>query len=567
MKLTEGVKINRGENIDEGLAVQAMIHPEMKTVLKFEEAMSLFNHTSGTVGKYAVVEAYTNMYQRVSSNRRSMIMSVNSIRDSIYLADVILDQFVEDALAPEVSTGQIFNLEYKGDKKLDEALKKFEKDTNLDSLILEAAPDILAYGEYYFKLRHEGEEIHKEIDELGGKQKEFIIKKNGKGVTGILDIVDQGTIVSLVDNGEIKAFLYSEEDKIIRTGKESFWRVGIHGKRYRVGLEESLPFSYKKEKSKALEKLLGELPRFVRIGRSMIYPYISKLKELDLLEKLVPATKLSKLSNVNLVGLNVPGSYDVEKGLLAARKVENVINNRIGVDKRLNELTVESIIGTAGRTKVIPTFGDKGGLDKIDFNSDEPDEMLSAIEDLRRVICDSIGVPYEILYKSDTENKGELLRRYAKYLRKLKNFQRSLIEAIRELCCIHLKALGIENFDKDLINVEFLNKLVEIDNIDRLEHADITINNTSNVRDFFNDMVGAESPYRELVNLEVVAEFINKQLKTIGLDGAIILKSEGGKGEIQLPKTEEPDVETGGEDDIDTELDSADDSELDLDKE
>ena len=77
---------------------------------------------------------------------------------------------------------------------------------------------------------------------------------------------------------------------------------------------------------------VDNLPTFIIIGAMKsattslyyylsLHPeiYMSKIKELELLEQLVPATKISKLSNGTILGMQVPPNYNVEKGLAAAK--------------------------------------------------------------------------------------------------------------------------------------------------------------------------------------------------------------------------------------------------------
>ena len=60
------------------------------------------------------------------------------------------------------------------------------------------------------------------------------------------------------------------------------------------------------------KEILKNIPHFIRIGKSMIYPVLDKIKQLQLLEELVPATKLADLSSGTMVGVSIPaGNYYV----------------------------------------------------------------------------------------------------------------------------------------------------------------------------------------------------------------------------------------------------------------
>jgi hypothetical protein len=542
----------KGESINEGVITRSSLHPQVPQVDLFTEALKLNNrYNSATHKDLNILQAYTQIYSKATGSMYKIIQEVDQIR-SFYLVDVILGQLTEDALTPEIGTDEILKIKYPKDKGIEEKLQKLEKDLNLDQLLLDITPDLLAYGEYV--LRVDYGKILEMKDELGTKNKTYK-KQEGNGVIALRDIVEQGKVVSLTQEAENKGYLYmDEEGKIIKTPASTFIKFTLNGQRVRVRIEDQAPFT--KSKSDKVRSILATLPRYVRIGKSQIHPFISKFKELELLEKLIPATKISKLSNVNLVGMQVPGKYNIEQGLEAAKRVEGIINNKVGIDKKLGEITVESVLSIAGRSKVVPLFGDKGALDKMDFKSDEPDDLLGSANDVRALILDSVGIPFELLYKSDGESKGELLKRYARYLRKLKNIQRSLIDGVKQLCAFHMESLDIDKYDEDDLEVEFLNKLIEIDNLDKLEHADVTVSLLGNVKDFFGTLTEEDSPFKEAVDLNEVADYINRNLRTIGLADALLSKNEGGP-DIKLETPEDDgadsdafgDSDTGGDDD------------------
>jgi hypothetical protein len=204
----------------------------------------------------------------------------------------------------------------------------------------------------------------------------------------------------------------------------------------------------------------------------------------------------------------------------AAKRMEGLLNKKVGVDTERGQLTLENIMTSAGRLKVIPIFGDKGELRKFDYKQDEPDELLASVNDIRKVICDSVGIPYELIFVSDTVSKGELLRRYARYVRKLKSIQFAIADGIRQICYIHLTNKGI-NFVPDDIKVDFKNKLVEIDNLNKLEFLDTTVGMLKNAKDFIVDLMSEDSPLKGYIRVTVFKDFINEQLSLVGLRGLI----------------------------------------------
>jgi hypothetical protein len=560
IKLTEGLSLPSVGPISDSAYRREKLDEALLQVRSYSSAQDVHNN-------YSVVGAYSSMYQRIAATQQQIIRDVDEVNH--YIVHTILCQLTEDALSPEIGTGQIFTINYPTNPKIEKILKKLEKDLNLDALVTNIIPDVLKYGEYVLEtVVDDGDEFEDELnppfDTTAMRKK---LRRKSKGLVAVRDVVEQGTVVTITQDTEVTGYLALTPDKrqIVKRAPERYVKFVLNGARKRIKLEELVPQMM--TTNKKVQEILKTLPRFVRIGQSVIHPFISKIRELDLLEKLVPATKLSKLSNVNLVGVQVPSKFNLNDGFEAARRMEDYVNNKVGIDARLGEITVESILSVAGRTKVLPLFGDKGTVEKIDYESSEPDEMLSSVKDLREVILDSMGIPYELFYKSDSGSKAETLKRYAKYLRKLKNIQRTVADGIKDICRIHLDALDLD-YELDKIEIEHRNKLIEIDNLDKLEHADITISFLNNITNFFNDISAETHPLSESVNLDAVAAFIDRNLKTIGLADAINTKDETGKSlnkpkivpapepepTVEEPTTEEPVPEPEAE--VETEVTS-----------
>lgn len=457
-----------------------------------------------------VLTAYSVAFQKASERLKTIIQAVDTVR-GFYLVDVMLSQLTEDALAPRTGSEEIFRFSSKNTKVQDE-LNFLKEKLSLDQIIENITPDLCAYGEYVMET---------DIDK-------------SKGLIGLYDNIDQGTVVSLTQNGEIEGYLSVDElsGVVKKRHVSDYVKFTLGGQRVKVNFDRTAEIIARQ--NPVLKSYAKKVPKFLRVGKSMIFPFIPKIKELEVLEKLVPATKLNKLSQGNLIGLPLPENYSLESGLEAARRVESMINKKVMVDPALGEITVEAILSTAGRNRVIPVFGDKGRLDKLDFKADEADDLFSNTKEMRDIILDSIGIPAEIIYKNDSgSGKIDLLKRYAKYLRKLKRIQRSLSEGLKQLAIIHLVNKSID-FDEKDIEVGFLNTLIEIDNLDRLEHADITLSMLTNAKNFFVELADDGSPFAHQVVLDKVSDYLESNLKTIGLSDALRTQAEGG------PSSEKP---------------------------
>jgi hypothetical protein len=521
-KTNKKIKINRSNSKRaSSLINRNQFHNKYSSELKnVFENFSI--QSSDQIKEYYTLTAYSAIYSKVSSKLKEIIEVVDSVR-YFYLVEVILNQIAEDALAPKIGDDEIFKFSCQ-DESIQKELDELKKKIGLDQLILNITPDLLAYGEYTLSTVI-GQSKKPVKNDLKGDG-EFV-PKSGKGIIDVKDIVDQGTVVSLTQDGQIEGYIQYDktEGKVVVKETADFIKFSMGGTRVKIETSELLPLEY--IKNPVVKRIADNIPRFIRMGKSVIYPVLPKLKELEILEKLIPATKINKLSQGNLVGINLPDNYNLEEANEAVRRIESMINKKISVDPTSGEITVEAILSTAGKTKIIPLFGEKGRLEQMDFRDPEPDDLLGVTKEIRELILDSVGIPSELVFKSDSDSKAEVLKRYSKYLRKLKKLQKTIAEGIKQIAYIHLANKDI-SFKEEDIDVQFNNNLVEIDNLDKLEHADVTVSLLGNVRDFFNDMVQEDSPYAKNVNLDKVMEYIDENLRTVGLSDAIVTTKEGG---------------------------------------
>lgn len=486
-------------------------------------------------GEYYVQSAYTAIYGKLTNEINNQYRILETIRP-FYLTEVILNQIADDALSPVAGTEQIFKYSCKN-KDAQKELDLLTDRLQLNQLVQNITPDLCFFGDYTLETQIDTERTVPANETLNGKE----MKIPSRGLMDLKDKVDQGTVITLSQDGKEIGYLSRDKynGKVLFHHPSDFVKFTLGGSRVKVNLDTWLPEA-KMMHNKNLAHIIDAIPRFLRVGKSVFYGITAKMRELELLEKLVPATKINKLSQGNIIGVNLPETYDLKDGMLAARELEQLINKKVNVDPQTGEITAEAILSIAGRTRVIPVFGEKGELNKLDTKNDEADEITSQTKELRELILDSIGVPAELIYKNDGDgSKNETLKRYSKYLRKLKRVQKAISEGLKQVAMIHLQNKGIKFEEKD-IEVIFLNAPIEVDNLDKLEFAEATVNVVKNIKDFFGELAAPDSPYREMVDLEKVAEFMESNFKLVGLSDAMKLKKEGGKG---IVKDEEPAVD------------------------
>jgi hypothetical protein len=499
-------------------------HDVIKAQMPMFESLDRYSGVGGDskVSAYHVAAALASLYTKATETRKELVAEVHQI-SNFYLVDVIVSQFCEDALNPDVTTDEIFQLV--SDKpKIQAELKYLEKTFRLDKLVKEVMPEVLRFGEYTLStVVKTSEQTRNEavLERLAEARDKDEFSKAQPGLVQLNDNVDQSEVVAICKNSEVDYYLNmvqrGNQVQLERKHKSAYVQFRLDSERVRVDLQREFNNLTPKQKEE-----ISKLPRFVRMGKSFVHSMIPKIRELELLEKLSPATKLSELSAGTLIGLQVPAGYDLKKGMEAAKTLEGIINRKLAIADDTGRISVESILTSVGRTKVVPVFGDKGSTNVMETRSAAPDNLTADINTLRKVILDGIGVPYELVFSSDGQNKADILKRYSRYLRKLKAVQRTAKEGLVQIASIHLAAKGIP-FDPSDIKVNFHNKLIELDNLDKLEFIDGSISLLSNTKEFVEGMLGSPA-LGQNVNVQEFVVYLKDQLRLLGLEDLVLLK-------------------------------------------
>lgn len=456
---------------------------------KFQTKLAGIKETIPGAG-YIVTAALSSIYTRVQLLRKEIIQQIDRIRN-FYITDVLLSQFSDDALTPDVASGEVLSV-YSERPDLDYELKALEDRLQFDKLVSDIVEDLLAYGEYTLEVEVEP----------------------GFGIKKLKDEVDQTSVIAITELGEISNYLVmdSKGSKAELVEPSRYIKFMLGNRRVRIDLRNEL--QYLKDK-----KIMGEIPRFVRIGKSLLFPILSKVKELELLEQLVPASKLAQLTANTLIGVNVPGGIEPQKAFEVARNIENLVNRKVGIDFGNRELTIQNIMTIAGRIKIIPIFGgDRGDLKKIEYRAEEPTDLMAVAEDARKVICSSVGIPYELIFSGSELKRVDLLKRYARYLRRLKMIQKAIAEGIRQICNIHLVNKNFSYRPSD-ISIDFKNILINVDELDKLEFTDATVSMLKNINEFMAGLT--DEMQSKCVDKKEWYEFLNNQLSIAGMSNII----------------------------------------------
>ena len=546
MLLVESMSKELG--LDSGLT--SLSRQQYERLIPMFQASESFrsNYQTENSANYHVAAGLAAIYTKAIESRKELIRQVDSI-SSFYLVDVIISQFADDALSPDVSSDQIFELTSENEK-IHSELKHLEKKFKLDRMVKEIIPDVLRYGEYTLSTviktsnTTRNERVLAEMSEAAD-QADF--SRSDEGLVQLNDGVDQTEVVAISKNTDVEYYLNMVERNghisLERKHKSAYVQFRMESERIRIDLGREFSNLTPQQK-----ELISRIPRFVRIGKSLIYSVIPKIRELELLEKLAPATKLSELAAGTLIGVQVPPSFKTDEALKVAKTLENIINRKLTVQDDKGRISVESILTSVGRTKVIPLFGgEKGSTSVMETRSPAASDLTSDINNLRKIILDAAGVPFELIFSSDATSKAEILKRYSRYLRKLKAIQRTVKEGLIQIAHIHLAAKGIP-FQDGEVQVNFHNKLIELDNLDKLEYVDGSITLLTNIKTFVEDLKASEL-LGQYVDVEEFKTYLQEQFRLVGLEDLISDEPQ---------EDEESDIDVDAEEPVDGEDPAAD---------
>jgi hypothetical protein len=468
---------------------------------RVDRGVSLRDYTGQDV---QVASSLAAIYTKAVSTRRDFLLEFERVK-SFYIIQALLMALIEDALTPDITTGEILQI-VSPVEEVNQELKYLQEIFSFDQIINDIIMDLVSFGEYTLRLR---------------------VEKN-QGVTSIVDDLDQSRIVAFYEQGFPYRFI-RQTDRDIEVYPAYKFAHFVYGRnKLRIKIENEFT-----EIGNYVDEYGFPYPSYARVGRPLLYGTLSKIKELMVLEQLIPASKLNQLLTGSLVGLQVPTSMSPDEGFRAARRYEQVLNRHRGVDRSSGELTVVDIIGVAGKIRVLPQFGDKGQLQNINDVKENRnvDDLMGTIRDIREVICTSLGFPPEILFGGEGGPKAEFLKRYSRYLRKLKAVQQSISAGVIQICLAHLANRGVQNVKMDDIQVVFRNELVNIDELEKLEFSDAIIAMVSNIHRFIEEMT--QGAYSSFIDEQAYQAWLYKAFNILGRDSNFIKPPEGYKEQGQ----------------------------------
>jgi hypothetical protein len=454
-------------------------------------------------------QAILKTFQNACNTRLELIRTLDSVKNTD-VCQTILDVVLDDAFSHEVDT-PLFTIAYVSgdensrvaDEDITEEINHDMKELDLHNIIENIIDDTIFYGEYY--LRHKIEK--------------------GKGILWFADDVVLEDTMAVYEVSKPKFFLEKTGMRIFSRSSDEITQFCMGPRKTRIKADD-----YFKTGTRRLRE-------YLRIGRSVVFPALDKIKQLQTLELADLADNLKKIVSPILVSIGVPANASPQDLVEISEKYETMLSDSFVNLANEQTLTLQTIMSMLTNVKVVPSFTDgKGAISTLDISSDDKN-TLENIEATRNAIANATGIPAYYLSLTGGDGNGsklETLKVYSRYSRKLLVLQDSFADSIKDIILLHhVTKTGIP-LDKEHIKISF-KSIVSVESLDSMEYSVAAV---QTLNDVFTTLTNiAESSLVNFkINPDALMVLVNKFLNTIdGVDNLLELN-------LDAPVTE-PNVE------------------------
>jgi hypothetical protein len=440
---------------------------------------------------YSLTQQLAALWTQTVNTRRDYLMIAEELV-KYYILDGLLDMITGDVLNPDPA-GNIVSFSSQ-DPEIQDELDELQDIFDFDQILSDITPELINYGEYTLAMS----------------------VREGEGVVSLDDNVDQLNCVAFYERGYPVNYLMWEDNDYYLYPAHNFVHFCVGRNRIRVRMDSTLSTSYALgQDSQVPDHVKNKLPDYVRCGKPFFFGIVSKLRELQLLEQLIPAIKLNQITQSQFVTVHLPNNLDPGQAFDVVQRYEDMLNVPTGVDFTREQLSLSEIMSVAGRIRVVPTYDDsKGSLETADLRKSQAvDDIMAAVQDIRKTILTSIGIPPSLLFGADSVDgeKSNELRMFSRYTRKLAAFQRSLAHGLKQVCLAHLVNRGFNVNAKD-IEITFKESIVDLSGLEKLEFDDAKSDILSRTMDLINAIQGCEIA-NERLDREAVREFLQEKIQ------------------------------------------------------
>lgn len=470
--------------------------------------------------RHAMIRTFAGIY----SDRDTLLKSLNSLRN-LDVVQTILDVVIDDGFTASEDE-PLFRVEYDDPEMAEETRKKwntefagFVEKVNLGGFISSILEDFLLLGEYPFRA---------EIDDKAG-------------ITELVDDLDPLDIAGVYKGTRRKFFVEKKKGKMwIKREEDNVFHFVLSSRKVRIKVAE------RGDRSKTI-------PEYFRVGRSFLYPAISKLKKLQIYEMAAVAHYLRTILTPTMVSVGVPAAANPQDIADLTQRYERLVTESKVSMHGEEALDFAKIMEMVGKVVVIPAFSDgKGILTPVDVAGPAPDEGVEA--KMRTWVAMAVGIPpYYLSLSGDTGlSKVEALKIYSRYSRKLVMVQEAIEYGIRDVIKAHFQRVTKQTLDWSKIFVKF-KSIVNVDLLDNLEYAVASMGVLGDISNTLEQITNNPN-LKVKVNSTKFVDIFNKLTRIVeGAEGLLEVDLAGEatpsiSGELggAIPSGPRGSIETGG---------------------
>lgn len=465
-------------------------------------------------GGYETHDVKGQILRQVGStleNRTNLMKELRNVKDN-ELVQTLISVLVDDAFS-SIADNSFLSVEYfTGDTRksrindeIQDEINKFLIMHDISGLSRDFVEDWMLQGEYFLKTNVvKGSGIVEILDDCDTE--DYLAIYRGRKLDSYFKYNRKNGSYSLLDHNELNHFVLD--------GNKTRVKVDVGDGYYNI-------------------------PENMRVGKSVIYPVLSSLRKLNILETTSLAVELKRVLAPILVSVDIDPDTDTQNITDLVDKYEGVLNSMNMEAENIDTFSVSDIIHIASRIKVVPRMTDsKGNIEQVKFDFDNTD-LNNRISDVRKNIALAIGVPsFYLSYGDQMVNKPEMLKIYSSYSRKLISIQNNFANGIRGLVYKHLFYKGYY-INESNIKVKFKS----ITNVDMLDDIEVLVAVMTTLRDFFSlaGEISASEQFNIVAEESKLLDFFDSFTSSFPkLQG--IFKSYGGDkkqigGDFEMPQS------------------------------
>jgi len=432
----------------------------------------------------------SQLFYQAVSQKSEVIDLVDSYRDTFFHS-AIVDLLVDDVISVDPGMNDVVDISSENEE-INRVIEELQERIDIDSFVQAIIDDVISYGDVVVAVEHDGKKVV-ELHPVRSQKDVVVVYKGHRPLF-------------LVKFDKLKAEFKVEE-------YVNFIHFCIPGRKIKVKVEEEFL------KALGYEKKVDE---YILMGKPLFWGCWDLLNSLYILTVFYPVFSVQKMNATTVLGVRVPREMPPEKAYQVARKYMELLNVNIAVD-RMGRVSVADVIDTIGKYKVIPIFADdeKGLLQLNDPRLDES-YNLDVLEDLRRTLCATLGIPYQFLFGgAEGTGKLETLKAFNRYVKRVARIQRAIVNGLTQLVLIECELRGYK-VSSEMVNVRFRNSIVSVEHLDKLEFLAGMVDTVNNAVGIVADIAQAVGGQ---VNTDKLIEFVNEYMGLVGLDGVIVKKN------------------------------------------